>query len=118
MGDVSYIYYLSPADYIIIEFFTKGKEVKSFVVNYVSLIHDNQVTIRRYDNRHGRPHLDKFTDSIFIKTGKNKFKFKKSSQVKKWLSGDEGKIMRQGRDDIIKNWSKYKQEYTRSIIYK
>lgn len=118
MGEVSYIYYLSPTDYIIVNFFNQGKKVKGFLINYVSIIKGVEVTIRRYDNRHGKPHLDRFKNPIFKKTSKNKYQLKNVEKTKTWLDDNEGKIMRQGRDNIITNWIKYKKEYINSIIYK
>ncbi len=117
MGQVSYIYYLSPTDYIIVEFFSSGKKVKGFLINYVSIINGVETTIIRYDNRHNRPHLDKFKNPVFKKLSK-KYQLVKVEKIKTWLNGDEGKIMRQGRDDIIKKWKKYKQDFINSIIYK
>lgn len=35
MGSVLYIYYLSDEDYIVVRFYSKGKQVERFVVNYV-----------------------------------------------------------------------------------
>lgn len=117
MGYVSYIYYLSPDDYIVVRFYSQGKRVAGFVVNYVSVIHGQAVTIRRYDMHHGKLHLDIMKRPVFRKTDKGRYRLVSAEQEKVWLEGDEGEIMRKGRNDIIAHWHTYKRHYIDSIIY-
>ncbi len=118
MGYVSYVYYLSAEDYIVVRFYSRGRRVIGFVVNYVSVIHECEVTIRRYDMHHGKPHLDVYRRPIFKKVGRDRYRFVSAEQEKAWIEGEAGKIMRRGKIDIAEHWQRYRQAYIDSIKYR
>ena len=118
MGYVSYVYYLSDEDYIVVRFYSRGQRVVGFSVNYVSHIHGCEVTIRRYDMHHGKPHLDAYRKPIFKSVGGGRYRFVNAEQEKAWLKGEAGEIMRKGRRDIAEHWQRYRQAYIGSIKYR
>lgn len=81
-----------------IRFETDGGKVVSFLVQLETLDHDEWKAVRRYDDHHGRPHLD-----VLDRWGRERQKI--------WLEVDRSRAMTEAIRDFKTNWPVYVSEF-------
>lgn len=77
-----------------VRFLRDRKEIREFVVQLETWIGGQWLAVVRYDNAHGRPHLD-----ILDRWGREKQKY--------WLLGTNNDVLTEGVSDIRQHWEQY-----------